>query len=413
MSARAVAALGFGQLVNWGVLYYAFAILLEPIESELGVPTWVVTGAFSLALLVSAVVAPAVGRWSDRGYAARMITLGGLAGALLLATLAIAPGVAILYAVWAALGVCMATALYEPAFAIVTRAHAAPDVRLRALATVTVFGGLASTLFLPLTALFVNAYGWRVATGLLAVFLVLSAILTALSLPSTSPAKVTRDAEADVRRPAAAHDGIAFLTTAFGTASLASASFIANLVPALGERGITPSTAAMLGGLFGVMQLPGRALMLGQRVTLSASSLLAISLALQALGLVVIAALSSPLAAAIGVMTFATGAGLTTVARPYVVHSSFAIEHGGDINGRIARAQQATRALGPIAASAAAGVTSQATVLLVLGGTLGVLACLALEIARAPEWWCVLSRRRASSRPNPGAVRARPNEDPR
>jgi hypothetical protein len=199
----------------------------------------------------------------------------------------------------------------------------------------------------------------------------------------------------------------------FGTASLASASFIANLVPALGERGITPSTAAVLGGLFGVMQLPGRVLMVGHRMTLSAPSLLAASLGLQALGLAIIAALPTPLAPAVGVMTFATGSGLTAIARPYVVQSSFAIQHGGHINGRIARAQQATRALGPIAASAMAGVTSQSTVLLMLGGFLGVLAFLALGTSRAREGGCVPLRRLASSRSNPGAVHARPKEDRR
>jgi hypothetical protein len=36
MSCRAVIALGVGQCVNWGVLYYAFAVLLLPVEAELG-----------------------------------------------------------------------------------------------------------------------------------------------------------------------------------------------------------------------------------------------------------------------------------------------------------------------------------------------------------------------------------------
>jgi hypothetical protein len=64
MTPRAVIALGIGQLVNWGVLYYAFAMLVQPLERALGVPTWVVTGAFSLALLMSALLAPTVGRWA-------------------------------------------------------------------------------------------------------------------------------------------------------------------------------------------------------------------------------------------------------------------------------------------------------------------------------------------------------------
>ena len=46
----------------------------------------------------------------------------------------------------------MSAVLYEPVFAIVGKAIADAGDRLRAIATITVFGGLASTLFLPLTA---------------------------------------------------------------------------------------------------------------------------------------------------------------------------------------------------------------------------------------------------------------------
>ena len=98
--------------------------------------------------------------------------------------------------------------------------------------------------------------------------------------------------------------GLAFFALVFGLSSLASASFIANLVPALGERGLQPTTAALLGGLFGLMQLPGRALMVNRRVTLSGEALLSVSLALQAVGLVTVAALPGG-AVAVGVMTFA------------------------------------------------------------------------------------------------------------
>jgi hypothetical protein len=50
MTSRAIIVLGIGQCVNWGVLYYAFAVLLLPVADELGVAKWVVTGTFSLAL---------------------------------------------------------------------------------------------------------------------------------------------------------------------------------------------------------------------------------------------------------------------------------------------------------------------------------------------------------------------------
>lgn len=413
MTQRAIIALGIGQLVNWGVLYYAFAALLPAVQADLEVPTWAVTGAFSVALLTSAGLAPAVGRWSDEGHAARAITVGGLAGAVLLAIWALWPGVAVLYAVWMGLGLCMAMSLYEPAFAIVLRAHAAPDARLRALATITVFGGLASTAFLPLTALLVNGFGWQVATVVLAVLLALSAGLTAAFVQDAPVSEPDAKATRDVASAPSTAGGFRFFAVTFGVASLTSAAFIANLVPALGERGISPAGAALLGGLFGVMQLPGRALVVSRRLTLSAPMLLGLSLGLQALGLLMVAAVPTTAAVAVGVATFATGAGLTTVARPYVAQAAFPIEMNGLVNGRLARTQAVTRALGPIAASALASATSQTIALAILASALGVLAFLAVDVqdlrtGRVASFWRGL-RLRVRSHHIAGAPN--PNED--
>ena len=81
MSSGAVIAVGIGQCVKWGVLYYAFAVLLLPVEAELGAERWIVTGAFSLALLLSAMAAPTIGRWSDRDHGWRLMQVGGYAAA--------------------------------------------------------------------------------------------------------------------------------------------------------------------------------------------------------------------------------------------------------------------------------------------------------------------------------------------
>jgi hypothetical protein len=93
MTRRAIVALGIGQCVNWGVLYYAFAVLVLPLERELGVPTWVVTGAFSLAFLMSAATAPSVGRRGDRDRGAMVMQVGGFGAAALLVVWTLMPGV--------------------------------------------------------------------------------------------------------------------------------------------------------------------------------------------------------------------------------------------------------------------------------------------------------------------------------
>jgi MFS family permease len=378
MSSRAIAALGIGQCVNWGVLYYAFTVLVLPLARELGVDTWVVTGAFSLALFMSAALAPTIGRWGDRGWGPLLMQAGGFTAAALMVAWTLIPGVLMLYIVWAGLGLCMAATLYEPAFVIVGRAYADPTRRLRALAVVTLFGGLASTLFLPFTALLVPAAGWRGAVLVLAAGLILSTSLTRAfvfrRLPAT--ARVSAIEHSTVRPVGEEAPPAPFVMIAavFALASLASAALTTNLVPALGERGISPSRAAMLGGFIGLMQLPGRALLMNGVLAGSPPRLLALSLMLQAAGLAGVGFAPSIPVAAGGTMVFALGAGLMTLARPHLIQTMFSSRSAGYLNGRIARHQQLARAAGPLAIAWLAGSVGYTTVFAVMAGTFGVIA---------------------------------------
>ncbi len=157
MTQAAVWAVGFGQCVGWGVLYYAFGVLVVPVEQQLGAPRWMITGAFSMALLTSAFAAPVVGRWTDRGHGPAVMQAGGLIAAGLLALWAWLPTVLTSYIAWAGLGLCMAAVLYEPVFAQVGRVVTDGRERIRAIATITILGGLASTVALPATAWLIEA----------------------------------------------------------------------------------------------------------------------------------------------------------------------------------------------------------------------------------------------------------------
>ena len=61
------------------------------------------------------------------------------------------------FAGWVLAGVAMGAVLYPPAFAALTRWHG-PDP-VRALTVLTLAGGLASTVFAPLTAALADATG--------------------------------------------------------------------------------------------------------------------------------------------------------------------------------------------------------------------------------------------------------------
>jgi hypothetical protein len=48
-----VAALSVTETVSWGILYYAFAVFLVAMRRDLGFSAAELTGAFSVAMLVS------------------------------------------------------------------------------------------------------------------------------------------------------------------------------------------------------------------------------------------------------------------------------------------------------------------------------------------------------------------------
>jgi MFS family permease len=63
---RVVIGLGTAQTLAWGSTYYLPAILAAPMAHELGVSTGVVFGAFSVALIVTAILGPFAGGRIDR-----------------------------------------------------------------------------------------------------------------------------------------------------------------------------------------------------------------------------------------------------------------------------------------------------------------------------------------------------------
>jgi MFS family permease len=362
---RAVLVLGAGQCVNWGVLYYAFGALVLPLERALATSRTVVAAAFSLALIVAAAVAPAVGRGLDRGRGPTLLWYGSIGTVACLAIWPLVPGVAGLYLVWAGLGLAMAAALYEPAFSIVGRRFADDHDRMRAVAAVTLLGGLASTGFVPLTTALEARLGWAGASWGLAATVAIAAVCVRIwALPLLDEGRALAAADPGEVRGDHGHAGAldaasnrptwlpgAPLVIVYGFTSLAATALVTSLVPALVERGYTAAGAAWIAGLIGVMQLPGRTLIFSGRLSAHPAWLLTSSLVLQGAGLGVIAVATSPVAVSLGVTSFALGAGVNTLLRPQLVLGMYGTHQAGYINGILARTQNLARAGGPVVAA--------------------------------------------------------------
>lgn len=156
---RIIGILAFTQILTWGALYYAFSILAPAISQTLGMRAEIVYGAFSWSLLVAGLVATPTGVLLDKFGGQWIMAAGSLVCGLGLIWLSKAAGPLSYFGAWTVLGVAMSLTLYEAAFATINRKFD-HDSR-KAISTLTLFAGFASTIFWPLTLALNTAIGWR------------------------------------------------------------------------------------------------------------------------------------------------------------------------------------------------------------------------------------------------------------
>jgi MFS family permease len=360
-----VAVLAVTETVSWGVLYYAFAVFLAPMQRSLGWSKTELTGAFSVALATSAVAAFPVGRWLDRHSPRPLMTLGSLAGALLVLAWSQVHDLLLFYLVWVGIGLAMACVLYEAAFTVVTKWFRAR--RRQALTAVTLVGGFASFVFSPLSNWLIDVQGWRQALITLALILAaLTVPLHALFLgpapPRTDqgvPPLMTGDLPAPLperevaARAALSSRGFWYLALSFVLSSFAISAVAVHLIPYLLEGGRSTRFAAFAAGLMGLMQVPGRLLfsatarLLPPRYEASAVFLL------QGVGLAALAATTAAPGVIAAVSVFGMGNGMATLVRATSLADAYGAAFYGSIAGVAAACATAARAVAPVAAAAA------------------------------------------------------------
>jgi predicted MFS family arabinose efflux permease len=384
----AVWALGVTQIVSWGSLYYAFPLLLGPIERQLGWARSEVVGAFSLSVLVAGVAALPVGISIDRFGGRALMSWGSLAAALLLALLSRTESLAAFYLIWIGLGACMAATLYEPAFAVIYRSFG-EDAR-KGITALTLVAGFASTVFWPFTEWLVASLGWRSALIVLGAFnLLVCWPLHRFALPPTAPAvrSVPEPPSGADRNAAIPWRAASFwlLGFVFAANMLAFAVLSVHLIPLLVERGMTSARAAGLAAIIGPMQVAGRVVeyLFGRRVSASAAGLTALAV-LPAGLLLLIAGGRSWVAVAVGLALYGASNGVMTVVRAIIPAELFGRERYATLNGALSVPVIATRAAGPLAASIAWSAA---------GGYTGILWALVLVSALAVVAFYLAARR--------------------
>jgi MFS family permease len=356
-----VAVFAVTETVSWGVLYYAFAVFLPTIQHSLGWSRTALTGAFSVALATSALAAFPVGRWLDRHSSRPLLTLGSLAGALLVLAWSQVHNLFFFYLVWIGIGLAMACTLYEAAFTVITKWF--HERRREALTAVTLVGGWASFIFSPLSNWLIDAQGWRHALITLAIILGACTVpLHALFLhpaPAREPeAVVPVDPPAPRAEPAVAAGAAVgssafwYLTAAFVLSSFAISAVAVHLIPYLLESGRSAGFAAFATGLMGVMQVPGRVVFAAASRALPRRYEAPAVFLLQGAGLAVLAATTSAAGVIVAVWLFGMGNGMATLVRATAIADAYGSTFYGSIAGVAAGCATGARAIAPVAAAA-------------------------------------------------------------
>jgi MFS family permease len=133
--------------------------LSADIRADTGWYNILIFASFSAALLISGVISRWAGRSIDKWGGRRVMAIGSVLSAIGCGILSVATHPAIYVAGWLVLGPAMRLTLYDAAFPAL--AQIAGERSRRAISYLTLFGGLASTVFWLTSHFLSEAIGWH------------------------------------------------------------------------------------------------------------------------------------------------------------------------------------------------------------------------------------------------------------
>jgi predicted MFS family arabinose efflux permease len=391
------AFLALSQLVAFGCLYYSFGALLPHMVRDFSADASTVSLAFTIGLLASGFTSFAVGWLLDRSGARLALLVGPLLGAVSLVVWSQANSVEMLTLAWLLVGAVSPLLFYDPAFVVVVRTVPAQK-RRNAFLTITLVGGLSSSIFVPLLGAATELFTWRSAVLFAAaVLLLVNGSIGLLLAPSLG--RSVRNSTASVQPPPSVvrtsdrsrfeFRRVVTLVVAFGASGFISGAIAAHYVSALLDFGHPPAFAYSAAGLIGVGMIGGRlAVGLGSR-HFPITHLLAGTYLVQGVALAILS-IAGARAGWVLVCTPILGAGLALVslARPLIVQQYFDSARFGAISGRLSAVGILARAAGPAGAGFAITWLNDYGLilrLLVLPGLIAACAISSLQLRSSSE----------------------------
>ncbi len=335
---RASVLMAIGQIITWSGLYYVFPALLLRWEQDLGWSKAELTASITLAVFVSAITAPLAGRIIDRGYGAALMTGATLLGAAALFVCSFVDAHWQFLLLWAVIGVSLAGCLYEPCFAIVTRARG-PRAK-QAIILITLIAGFAGSISFPSAHSLAEAFGWRMTLRVFAVVVALVGAPIVWAGARMIQADAIDPTPSDSNHSAALSGILAspvFWLLGLGFALLAVLHGVTlhHLLSILNERGVHPEVAVLAAAFIGPMQVAGRLVMVAVERHVSNHGIAASTFIFMGFAvLLLINAGAAPTLLVLFVILFGGSYGIVSIIRPVIARdllgqTGFGAKSGG------------------------------------------------------------------------------------
>jgi len=330
-----LAALGFAQIINWGVLYYTLALIGPHIVAETGWSDAFVYAGFAVATLVTGLLAPLSGGAIDRFGGLPVMVTGTLIGAVGMVLLGLSHDRTIYLLAWAIMGAGMSACLYDSTFAAI--ATFAGDATRKSISLVTLIAGFASTVIWPVTSICLHSIDWRavclIDAGLMAC---VSSPLIYIGLHSTknkafkgsSPRTSETHPSLSPQGPLMSAENFPAAMVLFSLV-LAALGFVANalsvhVITLFQALHLDIASAILAGSLIGPAQVGARVLELVFGRRLSAIGLGLVPVLLMPLAFIIpLVLIADPMIAILFGVVYGAANGLATIARGVVPYALF------------------------------------------------------------------------------------------
>jgi len=256
-----IVALSVLVMVAFGTLFYAYSVFITEEAAGAEYSISLLSVAWTGAILVGGGFAFLVGRYADEHGVRGIMGLGtviGAAGLMLLG--ASQTGWQLILVSWLLIGPAGAMTFYEPAFIAVDQWFGLAG-STRSLAMLTVIGGLAGPIFIPLTGFLTVSIGWRwAAVSLGAILLIVGMVATVFVFPAHLGERHEHDGSTPHLRLTALFKDRRF--TLFTAATLltfaAVEAIIFHRIAVFEQAGFAITVVAWWAAVSGLMSLPGR-----------------------------------------------------------------------------------------------------------------------------------------------------------